>query len=112
MALTVCTCLHVYMISTAFFYIPNCLTQTELPEGLNQTRLKSILQGYGEYPAKYRYRRFKADLNIAIVHSWCKPLFSSVGRETFFLHRYAGSQGQLLKFTETKSRHEISVSSY
>lgn len=41
----------------------NCLTQTELPEGLNQTRLRSILQGYGEYPAKYRYRQFKDDLN-------------------------------------------------
>lgn len=54
------TCIHDL---NCIFYNPNCLTQTELPEGLNPTRLKAILQGYGEYPGKYRYRQFEDDLN-------------------------------------------------
>ena len=49
------------IIITADFF----LLQSELPEGLNQTRLKSILQGYGEYPAKYRYRQLhNADMVV------------------------------------------------
>ncbi|XP_068723216.1 TBC1 domain family member 31-like [Montipora capricornis] len=43
--------------------------ETELPEGLNQARLKSILQGYGEYPAKYRMFIWRSLLKLPENHA-------------------------------------------
>ncbi|PFX32292.1 TBC1 domain family member 31 [Stylophora pistillata] len=43
--------------------------ETELPEGLNQARLKSILRGYGEYPAKYRMFIWRSLLNLPENHA-------------------------------------------
>ncbi|XP_073233564.1 TBC1 domain family member 31-like [Porites lutea] len=48
---------------------PDSGIETELPEGLNQTRLKSILQGYGEYPAKYRMFIWRSLLKLPGNHA-------------------------------------------
>ncbi|XP_067054665.1 TBC1 domain family member 31-like isoform X2 [Acropora muricata] len=48
---------------------PDSGLETELPEGLNQARLKSILEGYGEYPAKYRMFIWRSLLKLPENHS-------------------------------------------
>ncbi|KAL9974989.1 hypothetical protein ACROYT_G012102 [Oculina patagonica] len=48
---------------------PDSGLETELPEGLNQARLKSILQGYGEYPAKYRMFIWRSLLKLPENHA-------------------------------------------
>ncbi|KAJ7360430.1 hypothetical protein OS493_015531 [Desmophyllum pertusum] len=48
---------------------PDSGLESELPEGLNQARLKSILQGYGEYPAKYRMFIWRSLLKLPENHA-------------------------------------------
>ena len=63
--------------------------QKELPEQLNMDKLKAILKGYGEYPAKYRMFIWRSILRLpenhtayaALVDKGTHPAYAKIHEE-------------------------------